>query len=82
MNIKRESLLRLYQFKDYIKACNHNVVEVYCSSIYFKEISGPVISWYVFRGEPPKVDLPCISIQNDVLRSINAICNTKFIFED
>lgn len=82
MNIKRESLLRLYQFKDYIKACNNKVIEVYCSSIYFEEICGPVLCWYVFRGEPPAVDLPCIQIQNDVLRAINALCNTNFIFED
>ena len=82
MNIKRESLFRFYQFKDYIKACNGNVHDVYCGSIYFNEVSGPVLNWYVFRGEPPTICLPCVSIQNDVLRAINALCNTNFIFED
>ena len=82
MKIKREDLLRFYQFRDYIKSCNHRVREVYCSCIYYENIQGAIIDWGMTVIDPPAFDIPCIPIQNDVLRTINALCNTQFQFED
>jgi hypothetical protein len=76
MIIKREYLRNLSSvpgLENYIKSNQRLVSNVYCTSIYFGDHQN-YISW----GHEKESD----ALDDMILRTINAACNTTIIFED
>jgi hypothetical protein len=77
--IKRVDLLYFYEFEHYIKDKCPIVKDVYSSSMYFDKTNACChLSW----GPWCDGKLMTTEMQDMVLRGINAICGTEFVFED
>jgi hypothetical protein len=76
--IKRGELFSFYEYSHYIMDKNPLVKDVYSNSIYFDKTNSCCnMSWGPWcEGQISR------DVEDMVLRAINGLCNTEFVFED
>ena len=75
MEIRREELLELFRFEGYIKSKSKFIDRVYSDTLYFSDNPFAYLTWHESLYEDrERMDL--------LLKTINALCNTDFVFID
>ena len=75
MEIRREELFELYRFQEYIKSKSKFIDRVYSDTLYFSDNPFNYLCWHESLYEVrERMDL--------LLKTINALCNTDFVFID
>ena len=75
MDIRRDEIFELSRFEDYIKSKSRFVNRVYINMIYFYDNPYNYLSWH----ESIYADRERMNL---LLKTINTLCNTDFVFID
>jgi len=75
--IKRKDLYYMHGYESYIKECNSMIDRVFSQCIYLGKSNGINFTWNKDFKENITTDE-----SNIIINTINAFCNTEFVFDD